>query len=80
MQAEAIQWLKEEFERRGVSAHVYENAVRQESSRYHIPVYVDKPDAYWKATLLVKIENAWEKIHPRPELQLFLLPAPPLNQ
>ncbi len=80
MQTEAVQWLKDELVRRGVPAHVYEDAVHQKGTRFHIPVHLKKGDAYNNARLLVKIENAWESIHPRPETQLFLLPAPPVNQ
>lgn len=75
-QEEVYSWLDSQAKSFGVQAWVFVNSASFENGRLYLPVHIENAgNAYERAAKLQDLEDSWNNQEPRPEPQIFLVPA-----
>ncbi len=75
-QEEIYQWLNRQAKTLNVQVTLFPDSARQEKEWFYLPVRVDSTaNAYERAFKLQDLEDSWNEQEPRPEPQIFLMPA-----
>lgn len=75
-QEEIYQWLNRQAKTLNVQVTLFPDSARQEKEWFYLPVSVDgAANAYERASKLQDLEDSWNEQEPRPEPQIFLMPA-----
>jgi len=75
-QEEIYQWLNRQAKTLNVQVTLFPDSARQEEEWLYLPVSVDgAANAYDRASKLQDLEDSWNEQEPRPEPQIFLMPA-----
>ncbi len=70
------QWLNRQAKTLNVQVTLFPDSARQEKEWLYLPVSVDgAANAYERASKLQDLEDSWNEQEPRPEPQIFLMPA-----